>query len=161
MRADRPSRALHTLHSDVLVGKTPVISSARREVTTSTVPRTASRPHHTVHAQPLTRAMLCTVAHTSQSHEHVLVVSCTASPSLLSTIFTLSFFLCFFDVVPLFLKGLKGLKKFRKVETGSLSIIPTCNGRGRLRASGQCVGARPRAGVWARGCGRVAALVRV
>ena len=50
VRADGPGRALHTLLSVVLVGKTPVISSAHREVTTSTVPRAASRPHHTVHA---------------------------------------------------------------------------------------------------------------
>ena len=58
VRADGPGRALPTLLSDVLVGETPVISSAHREVTTSTVPRPASRPHHTVLATTDTRNAL-------------------------------------------------------------------------------------------------------
>ena len=63
VRADGPGRALHTLLSDVLVGETFVISSARGEVTTSTVPRAASRPHHTLHATADTRNSLHRRAH--------------------------------------------------------------------------------------------------
>ena len=56
----------HTLLSDVLVvGKTPVISSAHGEVTTSTAPRAASRPLHTVHATTDTRNALHRRAHSA------------------------------------------------------------------------------------------------
>ena len=78
---------------------------------------------------------------------------------LLSTIFTLSYFLVFV-VVPLFLKGLKGFKKFEKLKKEAFQksqhkTVVVVFGRPGVR------GARARAGVWARGCGRVAALVRV
>ena len=65
VRADGPGRALHTLLSVVLVGETPALSSAHREVTTSTVPRTASRPHHTVLATTDTRNALHRRAHSA------------------------------------------------------------------------------------------------
>ena len=92
---------------DVLVDTTPAISSAYRSDHVRRATHCFTTSSHGTPPQ-LTRAMLCTAARTPQSHEHVLVVS---SSLLLSTTFTLSFFV-FFGVLPFFfrLKSFQNLK---------------------------------------------------